>query len=257
MSDPESPYANDDILTPLNRERYQRQLLVIGEEGQRKLGQMVVLQVGAGGLGAPLSLYLVSSGIGELILFESDVVSLSNLGRQVLYSTPDVGASKAELAKQRLEQLNPNVKITIIKGWLTHDSVQPFIHRVNYLVDASDNFETKFLINDLGLEYNIPFTIAGIQSYEGQLMSVIPHKSACYRCIFGAPLKTDKSKPIPVMSPTCGVVGSLQAAEVIKGLLNQNQRILNNLLLISLDFGDFQKIPIKINPNCLCQTGKF
>ena len=242
------------MLSDENRERYQRQLLVIGEEGQRILQKKRVIQVGAGGLGSPLSYYLVSSGIGELIIFENDVVSLSNLGRQILFNSSDIGISKAELAKERLSKLNPNVKITIVKEWLNQETIKPYIKNVDYLVDASDNFETKFIINDLGLEYDIPFTIAGIQSYEGQLISVEPHKSACYRCIFGAPIKTDKSKPIPVMSPTCGVVGSMQAAEVIKGLLNHNQRILNTLLLISLDFGDFTKIPIKINPKCYCQT---
>ncbi len=235
-------------------ERYQRQILIIGKNGQELLKHKKVLQVGAGGLGSPLSLYLVSSGIGELILFENDFISLSNLGRQILYNTDDVNKSKGDLAKSYLTRLNPNIKITIINERFTEKTAEIYLKnaQIDYLVDASDNFETKFLINDLGLKYNIPFTIAGIQGFEGQLISVNPHNTACYRCVFGGIPKTDKSKTIPVMSPTCGVVGSLEANEVIKGLLNYGKRITNKLLMLSLDTGDFTIIPIKQNPNCLC-----
>jgi len=243
------------MLTSKEMERYQRQLLIIGKNGQELLKQKKVLQVGAGGLGSPLSLYLVSSGIGELILFENDFLSLSNLGRQILYKTEEVNESKAVLAKSVLNKLNPNTKITLIKERFTEKSAEKLLRNENidYLVDASDNFETKFLINDLGIKYNIPFTIAGIQGFDGQLISVDPHETACYRCIFGDIPKTDKSKQIPVMSPTCGVVGSLEANEVIKGLLERGKRITDNLLMISLDSGDFTLIPIKKNPKCVCQ----
>ncbi|MHA1473602.1 MAG: HesA/MoeB/ThiF family protein [Promethearchaeota archaeon] len=240
-------------------ERYQRQILIIGKDGQNLLKQKKVLQVGLGGLGSPLSLYLVSSGIGELIVFENDSLSLSNLGRQILYRTEDVNRddtnkSKGDLAKSVLNKLNPNTKITLIKERFTEKSANNYLKntQIDYLVDASDNFETKFLINDIGLKYNIPFTIAGIQGFDGQLISVDPHETACYRCIFGDIPKTDKSKPIPVISPTCGVVGSLEANEVLKGLLKRGKRITDNLLMISLDSGDFTLIPIKKNPRCGC-----
>lgn len=244
-----------NMLTSKEMERYQRQLLIIGKNGQELLKQKKVLQVGAGGLGSPLSLYLVSSGIGELILFENDFLSLSNLGRQILYKTEEVNKSKSVLAKSVLNKLNPNTKITLIKERFTEKSGENYLKntQIDYLVDASDNFETKFLINDLGIKYNIPFTIAGIQGFDGQLISVDPHETACYRCIFGDIPKTDKSKQIPVMSPTCGVVGSLEANEVIKGLLERGKRITDNLLMISLDSGDFTLIPIKKNPKCICQ----
>ncbi|QEE15081.1 ThiF family adenylyltransferase [Promethearchaeum syntrophicum] len=243
------------MLTSEELERYQRQILIIGKNGQELLKQKKVLQVGLGGLGSPLSLYLVSSGIGELIVFENDALSLSNLGRQILYNTEDVNMSKGGLAKSVLSKLNPNIKITIINERFTMQSAEKCLKnaKIDYLVDASDNFETKFLINDIGLKYNIPFTIAGIQGFDGQLISVNPHETACYRCIFGDMPKNDKLKPIPVMSPTCGVVGSLEANEVIKGLLKRGKRITDNLLMISLDLGDFTLIPIKKNPNCECQ----
>ena len=243
-----------NMLTSNEMERYQRQILIIGKNGQELLKQKKVLQVGLGGLGSPLSLYLASSGIGELIVFENDSLSLSNLGRQILYNTDDVNKSKGDLAKVSLTKLNPNTKITLINERFTEKSAEKYLKnaQIDYMVDASDNFETKFLINDLGLKFDIPFTIAGIQGFEGQLISVNPHKTACYRCVFGGIPKTDKSKPIPVMSPTCGVVGSLEANEVIKGLLNYGKRITNKLLMISLDTGDFTLIPIKQNPQCLC-----
>ena len=213
------------MLTREELERYQRQILIIGKNGQDKLKQKKVLQVGLGGLGSPLSLYLVSSGIGELIIFENDSLSLSNLGRQILYNTDDVNKSKGDLAKSYLTKLNPNTKITLIKERFTEKSANNYLKntQIDYLVDASDNFETKFLINDMGIKFNIPFTIAGIQGFDGQLISVDPHKTACYRCIFGDIPKTDRSKPIPVMSPTCGVVGSLEANEVLKGLLKRGK----------------------------------
>jgi molybdopterin/thiamine biosynthesis adenylyltransferase len=241
------------LLTSAQRERYQRQILAIGEEKQELLLKKRVLQVGAGGLGSPLALYLVSMGIGELLLFEFDTVSLSNLGRQILYKSADVGKSKAKLAKERLEALNPDVKITIVEKFLTMDNASEYLHGIDYLVDASDNFETKFLINDLGIKYNIPFTVAGIQGFEGQLLSVIPHETTCYRCMFQNPPPTDKSTPIAVISPICGVIGSLQANEILKGLLHIGHRNVNQFLIMSLEDGDYTKIPVKINPKCACQ----
>lgn len=240
------------MLTSEQKERYQRQILALDEQAQEKLVQKRVLIVGAGGLGSPLELYLTAAGIGEIVLFESDIVSLSNLGRQVLYRTGDVGKSKAQLAKQRLENLNPDVKITIEEEWLTKQNAAKYLKNIDYLIDASDNFETKLLINDLGIEYNIPFTIAGIEGFDGQLISVDPHKTACYRCVFSSAPKTDKSRPIPVVAATCGVVGSLQAMEVIKGLLNIGNRVTNALLMINLRDNDFTKIQIRQNPKCQC-----
>ncbi len=243
------------MLSEEEKERYQRQILIIGEEKQESLKHKKILQVGAGGLGGPLILALVAAGVGEIILFENDIVSLSNLGRQILYKTQDIGVSKGMLAQKRLHELNPQVKVTVIEEWLSPESAPKYLKSgdIDYLVDASDNFETKFLINDLGLEYNIPFTIAGIQGFEGQLISVDPHQTACYRCLFGDIPSKKNTSPIPVMSPTCGVVGSLQANEILKGLLNRGTRMLNALLMISLESGDFTKIPINPNPQCKCQ----
>ncbi|MCF2138735.1 MAG: HesA/MoeB/ThiF family protein [Candidatus Lokiarchaeota archaeon] len=236
-------------------ERYQRQILVIGKEKQELLASKTVVQVGLGGLGSPLALYLTASGIGKLIIFEKDELSLSNLGRQILYRTEEVNQSKGEIGKKHLESLNPFVSIQIIEKWFDEESAIAIFEKehVDYIVDASDNFQTKFLVNDLGIRFNIPFTIAGIQGFEGQLLSVIPKKTACYRCLFGHPPEKIESKPIPVMAPTCGVVGSLEASEVIKSLLNIGDRITDRLMMISLDAGEFSSIPFRKNPDCFCQ----
>ncbi len=255
-----------ESLNKLEKERYQRAILEIGEDFQGKLKEKTVLQVGAGGLGSPLSLYLVASGVGNLIIFENDFLDLSNLGRQIIYDSNGLGKSKAKLAKERLNALNPNVNASIIEDRLTKENAHKYMEDIDYLVDASDNFDTKYLINDLALKYNIKCTIAGIQGFDGQIVSVIPHKTACYRCCFGEPndpkyLKSEreqdqkdvKDKPLPIMAPTCGVVGSLEANEVLKGLLNMGKPITNGILMISLRDSGFSKVPIKINPNCFCQ----
>jgi molybdopterin/thiamine biosynthesis adenylyltransferase len=231
-------------------ERYSRQISVIGEENQRVISEKKVLQVGLGGLGSPLSLYLVSAGVGELVVFEDDDLSLSNLGRQILYSTPDIGKMKTDLAKKRLEELNPNIKITIHNERLAFDNYKRYIDGVDYLVDASDNFETKFLISDIGVLENIPFTIGGIQGWEGQVISTSPRKSACYRCVFRAPPTKKDQRPIPVVSPLCGLVGSFQAMEVLKGLMKQGTRAIDALFVFDGLNNELNVIKLKKNKRC-------
>lgn len=236
-------------------ERYQRQILAIGKEKQEELGKKTVVQVGLGGLGSPLALYLVAAGVGRLIIFEKDKLSLSNLGRQILYRTDELNLPKTEIGKKSLEALNPAVSIEIIPEWFTEETAEPILgnQAVDYLVDASDNFATKFLVNDLGVKYNIPFTIAGIQGFEGQILSVVPRKTACYRCLFGQPPKKRDPNPLPVVAPTCGVVGSIEAAEVIKGCLGMGEMLTDRLLIANLEGAEFQSIPFHKDPNCMCQ----
>ncbi len=236
--------------------RYHRQIIFFGEKVQKILKSKTILQIGAGGLGSPLSMYLVSAGIGKLIIYESDILELSNLGRQILYFTEDINNEKSKLAYDRLHKLNPNVEIVIHNTRFRMEEGRKLLEeeKVDYIVDASDNFETKFTVNDIGLEFNIPFTIAGIEGVEGQMISVIPHKTACYRCLFGDIPSHSKKKTIPVLSPTCGVVGSLEASEVIKGVLNRPKLATNCLLMINLDELEFRKIDFKPNPECRCRV---
>ena len=237
-------------LSDAERERYLRQMLVIGEDNQRQIREKRVLQVGLGGLGSPLAYYLVSAGIGELVVFEDDVLSLSNLGRQILYETPDIGKSKADLAKKRLEALNPDVKITIHKERLTYDNYKKYIDGIDYLVDASDNFETKFLISDIGVIENIPFTIGAVQGFEGQVISTLPRRSACYRCVFREPPKDKVDRPIPVINSMCGLVGSFQSMEVLKGLIKEGIRVINALVILDGLRNELNIINLKKSKKC-------
>lgn len=241
--------------------RYERQIRRIGESGQEKLLSKKIVQIGAGGLGSPLSYYLVAAGVGDITIIDYDIVSLSNLNRQILFTTPDINKYKAEAAFQRLSPLNPDVKIKIIKEKITYENYERFCKGADYLIDASDNMITKFLVNDIGLNLNIPFTIAGVQNLEGQIISVDPHKSACYRCVFGSP-KTDSSnnleeqqtrrEKLGVIGVTPGVLGAMEAAEVIKGLLNIGNRLLNTLLMVDLENMKTMNVKLEKNENCIC-----
>lgn len=246
------------MLTDTQKERYSRQLLELSEEQQLFLLSKKVVQVGIGGLGSPLAYYLVAMGIGKLTIIEYDEISLSNLNRQIMYSTSEINMSKAEISKKKLEALNPDVKVEIIKEKLSQNNYKKIIPKsTDYLVDASDNSKTKFLVNDIGLDLNILFTIAGVREMEGQIMSVIPHQTACYRCVFGStkPKGTvnNPPKPLGIYGFTAGALGAMQAAEVVKGLLNIDGRILDSLLMVDLQHMQFLNIKVGRNNGCICQ----
>ncbi|MHA1729707.1 MAG: HesA/MoeB/ThiF family protein [Promethearchaeota archaeon] len=238
----------------VNYERYQRQIIEIGEENQQILQSKKVVQIGAGGLGSPIAYYLAAVGIGEILIVDSDTVSLSNLNRQILYTMEDLGKSKAEMAAQRLSRLNPDIKIKGIHASVNEKSIKDYCSDADYILDASDNMTTKFLVNDAGVNLNIPFTIAGVQSMVGQIISVEPHKSACYRCVFGEPDERIRDKPLPIFGFTAGVFGTMQVAETIKGLLGIGKRLLNRMMMIDLRSMEWTDIALKKDKNCMCSA---
>ncbi|MHA1111028.1 MAG: HesA/MoeB/ThiF family protein [Promethearchaeota archaeon] len=244
------------MLTDAQKERYARQLLEISEEQQSLLLSKKVVQVGIGGLGSPLAYYIVAMGIGKLTIIEYDSISISNLNRQIMYSTPEIGKFKGEISKNKLEALNPNVEIEVIQQKLTQENYKEVIKDVDYLVDASDNAKTKFLINDIGLDLNIPFTIAGVREMEGQILSVIPHETACYRCVFGKTkpkgLINNPPGPLGILGFTAGVLGAMEAAEVTKGLLEMDGRLLNSMLMVDLQHMQFLNVKVTKNDDCIC-----
>ncbi|NVM52838.1 MAG: HesA/MoeB/ThiF family protein [Candidatus Helarchaeota archaeon] len=235
--------------------RYSRQIVLkrVGGKGQKKLRESSVLVVGAGGLGCPVSVYLTAAGIGKLGLLDFDVVDISNLQRQILHFTKDVGEPKTISAAEKLRSLNPNIIIQTIETRLTPKNAREIVKQYDYVIDGSDNFATKYIINDACIIENIPFTIAGILKFEGQILTVIPKQTSCYRCIFPAP-------PPPGMVPSCsqagvfgaipGIIGSIQASETIKYLLDFGKLITNGLLLIDIENLYFQKVSIQKNNNC-------
>jgi len=244
------------MLTDVQKERYARQLLELSEDQQSLLLSKKVVQVGIGGLGSPLAYYLVSMGVGNLTIIEYDNISLSNLNRQIMYSTPEIGSPKAEVAKMKLEALNPDVKIEVIQKKLTQENYKELINKPDYLVDASDNAKTKFLVNDIGIDLNIPLTIAGVREMEGQILSVIPHETACYRCVFGKTkpkgIVNNPPKPLGIYGFTAGTLGAIEAAEVVKGLLDIDGRLLNSLLMVDLHHMQFMNVKVTRNLDCIC-----
>ncbi|HXG52344.1 MAG TPA: HesA/MoeB/ThiF family protein [candidate division Zixibacteria bacterium] len=223
-------------LTAEQIERYSRQIMIpdLGGAAQIRLRRARVLVVGAGGLGSPAALYLAAAGIGGLGLVDSDRVELSNLQRQILHSTADIGRPKVESARERLRQLNPEVAVETYPLRLEADNAAEIFAGYDFIVDGSDNFATKFLVNDQAVALGKPFSHAGIVRLQGQTMTVIPGKSACYRCVFREP-------PPPAEIPGCqqagilgavaGTIGSIQAAEAIKVLAGIEEGLLTDRLL--------------------------
>jgi len=224
----------------------------IGEKGQQKLTAASVLVVGCGGLGAPVLLYLTAMGIGHLGLCDGDIVTLSNLNRQVLYTLEDIGKSKAKITNERLKALNPGLKTTVYDELLDEVLAKSIIPTYDIVVDCLDNFKARFIINDACIAAGKPFVHAGIEEYYGQLLTVTPGKGPCLRCLFPDGISESKQKKaFGVIGPTPGVVGTLQALEVMKYLLDlpvsNNAIVTYDGLTLSLE-----KVTISASPNCIC-----
>jgi molybdopterin/thiamine biosynthesis adenylyltransferase len=242
------------ILTESQKKRYSRQILSpsIGEVGQEKLSKVRVLQIGAGGLGSPFALYIVAAGIKELTIIDNDTLSISNLQRQILYNEAQVGKDKVQSAKERLSNLNSEVEIKVHNDYLDENSIKKYIKDKDFIVDCSDNFKTKFLVNKVAIEYNIKAVIAGIKDFFGQIITINPKKTACYECVFNQPDTLDSSEgPLPVIGVTPGILGTLEALEVIKTSLGL-PNLENKLLIVNLLDLMFNTIDIVKSENCMC-----
>lgn len=216
-------------------ERYSRQIVMkeIGVEGQEKLTEAKVFIIGAGGLGSPAALYLAAAGIGKIGIADSDIVGLSNLQRQLMHTTSDLGRPKVESAKETLQQINPDVSIQTYNEFISSDNIAGIIADYDFVLDCTDNFEAKFLINDACVIADKPFTHAGVTGFQGQLMTVIPHETSCYRCIFQAPPPegaVPSCAEAGIIGAAAGVVGSLQALEAIKYITGAGDLLTGKLL---------------------------
>ncbi|KAA0893284.1 HesA/MoeB/ThiF family protein [Oryzomonas rubra] len=243
------------MLTDEQIERYSRHIMLkeVGGKGQQRLFDGRVLIIGAGGLGAPIALYLAAAGIGTLGIADADDVDLSNLQRQVIHFTPDVGKPKVESAREKMEAINPAVQVKTYKEWVNAANIADIIRDYDFVIDGTDNFAGKFLINDACVLAGIPYSHGGILQFDGQTMTVKPGESACYRCIFPEPPPKDAI-------PTCsqagvigvlpGVLGTIQATEAIKFLLGKGELLTNRLLTYNALRMKFREIPLKRNPAC-------
>jgi adenylyltransferase/sulfurtransferase len=226
----------------------------IGEDGQQKLAEASVLVVGCGGLGAPVLLYLTAAGVGNIGLCDGDKVSLSNLNRQVLFSMDDIGLPKASTAEKRLLALNPCLVTTAYDVFIDDAISEDIISKYDIIVDCLDNFETRFIINDACIRAQKPLVHAGVGEYYGQLMTIVPGKGPCLRCLFPNGIeKVSQKKVTGVIGPTPGVVGSMQALEVIKYLLDL--KLCDDGLMIYDGLNlRVDKVEIKPPADCICRT---
>jgi molybdopterin/thiamine biosynthesis adenylyltransferase/rhodanese-related sulfurtransferase len=225
----------------------------VGLEGQLKLKNASVLVVGAGGLGAPLALYLAASGVGRLGIVDFDTVDESNLQRQILHHTSDIGRKKIDSAKERLLDLNPHIKVKVFSEKLTGENAIRIIEQFDVVADGTDNFPTRYLVNDVCIFLNKPNVYASIFGFEGQATVFQKNEGPCYRCLFPKP-------PAPGMVPSCheagvlgvlpGVLGTIQATEVVKLVLGIGETLTGRLLMYDALAMSFDEIGLKRNGDC-------
>src|SRR6185369_10790065 len=246
----------DTRLTTEQIERYSRQIMVpdLGGKAQIRLRQARVLVVGAGGLGSPAAFYLAAAGIGTLGIIDPDKVELSNLQRQILHATADIGRQKVESAKATLTALNPDVEIKTYAASFEASNAEDIAAEYNFIVDGSDNFDSKFFVNDVAIKLGIAFSHAGIVRLQGQTMTVIPGKSACYRCLFKAPPPPEEilnCQQSGILGAVAGTLGTIQATEAIKYLAGMEEGMLTDrLLTYDAKTMKFHSIEITRNPQC-------
>jgi len=244
-------------LTEEQIKRYSRQIVLkeIGGIGQEKLLNSKITLVGLGALGSPVAYYMVAAGIGNLKLIDFDLVELSNLHRQILHFTGDVKRKKTQSALEKLNSLNPDCNIEVVSDIITPDNSKEILKNSDFVIEGSDNFPTKMLVNDTCVYLSIPFTIAGVLRFHGQIMTVIPEeKTACYRCVFGdltdAPTGMSCSEA-GVIGLIPGVLGCLEANEAIKTILNIGDLFTNKILYVDLLQNSFNFIDVYRDENCI------
>ena len=230
-------------------ERYQRQLPILGEEGQKKVSSSSVLIVGVGGLGSIVSLYLAAAGVGKLVLVDNQRIEVSNLNRQILYRERDVGEKKVLVAAARLRELNPALKVIPIDTKIDRSNVDEIVQMADVVVDALDNWETRLIVNESCVRHGKPFIHAGVEAFYGQVSTIIPGKTACLQCIISKP--PPPRNHIPVIGAAVGVIGSIEALEVIKLLaFGEEHTLAGKLLIVDLKNYSLDVIRVERRPDC-------
>src|SRR5262245_8197934 len=257
MNAPLSPCCGAELVTLSQNEvaRYSRHLIMpeVGMEGQKRLKAASVLLIGAGGLGSPLGLYLAAAGIGRIGLVDFDVVDFSNLQRQILHGTPDVGRPKLQSAKERLRAINPEVQLDLYETRITSANAMDLCRPYDIIIDGTDNFPTRYLVNDVCVLLKKPNVYGSIFRFDGQASVFHPPHGPCYRCLYPEP-------PPPGEVPSCaeggvlgilpGIIGVIQATEAVKLILGQGEPLIGRLLLYDALRMSFQEFKIRRNPKC-------
>jgi sulfur-carrier protein adenylyltransferase/sulfurtransferase len=247
--------GNQQVLTGPELSRYSRHLIMpeVGLDGQGKFKDSSVLIVGAGGLGTPSATYLAAAGIGRIGIVDFDVVEASNLHRQVLFGEDDLGRSKAEVIKERLRRVNPHVQVDVHRVRLDSSNALQILADYDIVVDGTDNFPTRYLINDACVLLNKPNVYASVFRFDGQASIFLPGEGPCYRCLYPEP-------PPPGLVPSCaeggvlgvlpGIMGSIQAVQVINLILAKGKLLVGRLLLFDAANAKFTELSIAKNPDC-------
>jgi molybdopterin/thiamine biosynthesis adenylyltransferase len=241
-------------LTEEQAKRYSRNILLqdVGIKGQEKISNAKILIVGAGGLGSPVALYLAAAGIGHIGIIDGDTVDLTNLQRQIIHFNKDVNRLKVESAKEKMKAINPDIKITIYHEYLNANNIKDIITPWDFIIDCTDNFSTKFLINDACVMYGKSFSHGSVLRFEGQTFTYTPG-NACYRCFFKEPpLKgsVPNSSQAGILGSIVGMLGTIQATEALKFILEMPGLLTNRLLTFDAKTMDFQVLDIKRREDC-------
>ena len=237
-------------------ERYSRHITLkeVGVGGQKKLLAAKVLIIGAGGLGAPAAMYLAAAGVGTIGIADCDMVELSNLQRQIIHTTCDVGKPKVGSAAETIKALNPDVTLKTYHEYVSSRNIAEMIADYDFIIDGADNFPTKFLINDACVLGHKPFCHAGILRFEGQLMTYVPGVSPCYRCVFEAPPPkgaVPSCREAGVIGAMAGIIGSMQALEAVKYITGQGDLLTGNMLIFDGLKMEWRKVKLpKVNHSC-------
>ncbi len=236
-------------------ERYSRHILLqeIGVEGQEKLLKSKVLIIGAGGLGSPAALYLAAAGVGTIGIADADIVELSNLQRQIIHFTEDLNLKKVASAKDKIKRISPDTEVETYHVFIKADNAQDIIKNYDFIIDGTDSFATKFLINDACIFEKKPFSHGGILRFRGQATTVIPYISACYRCMFDTPPPADSvptCSQAGILGSVAGMLGTIQATEALKFITGCGDLLMDTLLTFDALSMDFRNITLSKNDNC-------
>ena len=242
------------MLSNRERKRYARQILQFGEGGQERLRKAHVFIAGAGGLGSSAAIYLAATGIGKITIVDKDCVDLTNLNRQILHWESDLGRLKVDSAKEKLSRINSDISIESIAEIINGENLGQLVGRANIIVDAMDNFQTRYLLNRVAIEKRIPLVHGAIRGFDGQVTTIIPGDTACFRCIFKTPPPAEK---FPVIGVTAGLIGLMQANEVVKFVIGIGDLLKNRILFWNGLGGRIEEVALERDPSCIdCGKGE-
>ena len=235
------------MLSQNERERYSRQIMLFGEGGQERLKNATIIIAGAGGLGSPVSIYLAIAGVGRIILVDKDAVERTNLNRQILHHDRDIGRKKTASAEEKLRAINPEITVEVVDTTIDETNVRELVGDADGIVDAMDNFPTRYLLNRTALEKRIPLFHGAIRGLYGQATTILPGKTACLRCAFPHPPPWEV---FPVVGVTPGFIGMVQATEVVKYIVGMGELLANRLLLWDGERAVVEEVALERNPSC-------